>query len=93
MKLGPPLNDAYDAVLQSRLLEPSAYCGGGVSLDVKLTNRFSLNTSLIDLYLSTPSAGSRRNNFSLTTGITTTFGPGLQARPAPASANPWTALW
>jgi putative salt-induced outer membrane protein YdiY len=58
------------------------------SLDVKLTNRFSLNTSLIDLYLSTPSAGSRRNNFSLTTGITTTFGPGLQARPAPPSINP-----
>ncbi len=43
------------------------------SLDVKLTNRFSLNTGLIDLYLSNPAPGSRRNNFSFTTGIGTTF--------------------
>jgi len=43
------------------------------SLDVKLTNRFSLNTGLIDLYLSNPAPGSRRNNFALTTGFTTTF--------------------
>jgi putative salt-induced outer membrane protein YdiY len=43
------------------------------ALDVKLTNRFSLNTGLIDLYLNNPAPGSRRNNFALTTGITTTF--------------------
>jgi putative salt-induced outer membrane protein YdiY len=43
------------------------------ALDVKLTNRFSLNTSLIDLYLTNPAPGSRANNFALTTGITTTF--------------------
>ena len=43
------------------------------AVDVKLTNRFSLNTSLIDLYLSNPAPGSRRNNFALTTGIATTF--------------------
>jgi hypothetical protein len=43
------------------------------SFDVKLTNRFSLNTGLIDLYLSNPAPGSRRNNFSFTTGIGTTF--------------------
>ncbi len=43
------------------------------SLDVKLTNRFSLNTGFVDLYLSNPAPGSRRNNFSFTTGIGTTF--------------------
>jgi len=43
------------------------------ALDVKLTNRFSLNTGLIDFYLNNPAPGSRRNNFALTTGITTTF--------------------
>lgn len=43
------------------------------ALDVKLTNRFSLNTSLIDLYLTNPAPGSRRNNFALTTGIGATF--------------------
>jgi putative salt-induced outer membrane protein YdiY len=43
------------------------------ALDVKLTNRFSLNTGLIDLYLSNPAPGSRRNNFALTTGIAATF--------------------
>ena len=43
------------------------------ALDVKLTNRFSLNTGLIDLYLSNPGPGSRRNNFALTTGIAATF--------------------
>jgi putative salt-induced outer membrane protein YdiY len=43
------------------------------ALDVKLTNRFSLNTGLIDLYLTNPAPGSRANNFALTTGITTTF--------------------
>ena len=43
------------------------------ALDVRLTNRFSLNTSLIDLYLTNPAPGSRANTFALTTGITTTF--------------------
>ena len=43
------------------------------ALDVKLTNRFSLNTGLIDLYLSNPAPGSRRNTFALTTGIAATF--------------------
>jgi putative salt-induced outer membrane protein YdiY len=43
------------------------------AVDVKLTNRFSLNTGLIDLYLTNPAPGSRRNNFALTTGIATTF--------------------
>ena len=43
------------------------------SLDIKLTNRFSLNTALIDLYLTNPAPGSRPNNFAVTTGITTTF--------------------
>jgi hypothetical protein len=43
------------------------------AIDVKLTNRFSLNTSLIDLYLTNPGPGSQANNFALTTGITTTF--------------------
>ncbi|HEX3703540.1 MAG TPA: DUF481 domain-containing protein [Vicinamibacterales bacterium] len=43
------------------------------AIDVKLTNRFSLNTAIIDLYLSNPAPGSERNNFSLTTGIAATF--------------------
>ena len=43
------------------------------ALDVKLTNRFSLNTALIDLYLSNPAPGSQRNTFALTTGIAATF--------------------
>jgi putative salt-induced outer membrane protein YdiY len=43
------------------------------ALDVKLTNRFSLNTALIDLYLTNPGPGSQRNTFALTTGIGATF--------------------
>jgi hypothetical protein len=43
------------------------------ALDVKLTNRFSLNTGLIDLYLSNPAPGSRRNTFAFTTGFAATF--------------------
>jgi putative salt-induced outer membrane protein YdiY len=43
------------------------------TLDVKLTNRFSFNTGLIDLYLTNPAPGSRRNNFALTSGIAATF--------------------
>jgi putative salt-induced outer membrane protein YdiY len=42
-------------------------------LDIKLTNRFSFNTGLIDLYLTNPAPGSRRNNFALTSGIAATF--------------------
>jgi hypothetical protein len=41
--------------------------------DIKLTNRFSFNTGIIDLYLTNPAPGSRRNNFALTSGIATTF--------------------
>jgi hypothetical protein len=43
------------------------------AIDVKLTNRFSLNTALIDLYLSNPAPGSQPNTFALTTGIAATF--------------------
>ena len=43
------------------------------SLDVTLTDRFFLNTALTDLYLTNPAPGSRRNNFTVTTGITTAF--------------------
>jgi len=43
------------------------------SIAVKLTNRFSLDTSVIDLYFSRPAPGTRQNNFALTTGVTVTF--------------------
>ncbi|MEO8255753.1 MAG: DUF481 domain-containing protein [Acidobacteriota bacterium] len=43
------------------------------ALDITLTDRFFLNTALMDLYLTNPSPGSRRNNFAVTTGITTAF--------------------
>jgi putative salt-induced outer membrane protein YdiY len=43
------------------------------SIDLKLTNRFSLNTGVLDLYLSNPTLEGQRNSFSLTTGIATTF--------------------
>jgi putative salt-induced outer membrane protein YdiY len=43
------------------------------TIDIKLTNRFSFNTGLIDLYLTNPAPGSRRNNFALTSGIAATF--------------------
>jgi putative salt-induced outer membrane protein YdiY len=38
-------------------------------LTANLSKRFSLNTSLIDLYLSTPAAGSHKNNVAFTTGV------------------------
>lgn len=38
-------------------------------LTANLSKRFSLNTSLIDLYLSTPAAGSHKNNLAFTTGV------------------------
>lgn len=38
-------------------------------LTANLSKRFSLNTSLIDLYLSTPASGSHKNNVAFTTGV------------------------
>lgn len=38
-------------------------------LSVKLTNKFSLNTSVIDLYLSNPPTGNEKNNITISTGI------------------------
>jgi putative salt-induced outer membrane protein YdiY len=38
-------------------------------LTANLSKRFSLNTSLIDLYLTNPAAGSHKNNVSFTTGV------------------------
>jgi putative salt-induced outer membrane protein YdiY len=38
-------------------------------LTANLSRRFSLNTSLIDLYLSNPAAGSHKNNVAFTTGV------------------------
>ncbi len=43
------------------------------AIDIRLTNRFSFNTGLIDLYLTNPAPGSQRNTFALTTGIAATF--------------------
>jgi len=43
------------------------------TIDIKLTNRFSFNTGVIDLYLTNPAPGSQRNNFALTSGIAATF--------------------
>ena len=40
---------------------------------VKLNTRLSLNTSFIDLYLSNPPAGNKKNNITLSTGIAYTF--------------------
>jgi putative salt-induced outer membrane protein YdiY len=42
-------------------------------LSVKLSTRLSLNTSVIDLYLSNPPAGNQKNNITLSTGIGYTF--------------------
>jgi putative salt-induced outer membrane protein YdiY len=39
------------------------------SLAASLSKRFSLNTSVIDLYLTNPAAGSQKNNIAFTTGI------------------------
>jgi putative salt-induced outer membrane protein YdiY len=38
-------------------------------LTANLSKRFSLNTSLIDLYLTNPAAGSQKNNVAFTTGV------------------------
>jgi putative salt-induced outer membrane protein YdiY len=40
---------------------------------MKLSNKFSLNTGVIDLYLSNPPAGNEKNNVTFTTGIGYTF--------------------
>lgn len=42
-------------------------------LSAKLSNRFSLNTGVIDLYLSNPPAGNHKNNVTFTTGIGYSF--------------------
>jgi putative salt-induced outer membrane protein YdiY len=39
----------------------------------KLNNRFSLNASVVDFYLSNPAAGSHKNNIAYTTGLGYTF--------------------
>jgi len=43
------------------------------SLSVRLNNRLSLNTGVIDLYLSNPPAGNQRNNITFSTGIGYSF--------------------
>jgi putative salt-induced outer membrane protein YdiY len=43
------------------------------AFSAKISNKFSLNTGVIDLYLSNPAAGSRNNNLAFTTGIGYTF--------------------
>ena len=45
----------------------------GTSLSIKIRSRLSLNTSLIDLYLSNPPPGNHQNNVSVSTGIGYTF--------------------
>lgn len=39
------------------------------TLSAKLSNRFSLNTGVVDLYLSNPALGSQNNNVAFTTGL------------------------
>ena len=43
------------------------------TLSAKLSNKLSLNTGVIDLYLSNPATGSKKNNVNFTTGIGYTF--------------------
>ena len=43
------------------------------TLSAKLSNRFSLNTGVVDLYLSNPPLGSQNNNVAFTTGLGYTF--------------------
>ena len=42
-------------------------------LSLKLTNRFSVNASVLDLFLSNPPAGSQKNNITFSTGIGYSF--------------------
>ncbi len=39
------------------------------ALSIRIFNRFSLNTGIIDLYLSNPPAGNQKNNITFTTGV------------------------
>jgi putative salt-induced outer membrane protein YdiY len=43
------------------------------TLAAKLSNRFSLNTGVVVLYLSNPAMGSQKNNIAFTTGLGYTF--------------------
>jgi putative salt-induced outer membrane protein YdiY len=43
------------------------------TLSAKLSNRFSLTTGVVDLYLSNPAVGSQKNNIAFTTGLGYTF--------------------
>jgi putative salt-induced outer membrane protein YdiY len=43
------------------------------TLSAKISNRFSLNTGVVDLYLSNPATGSQKNNIAFTTGLGYTF--------------------
>lgn len=43
------------------------------TLSAKLSGKFSLNTGIIDLYLSNPASGGKKNNVNFTTGIGYTF--------------------
>jgi len=43
------------------------------ALSLRLNNRLSLNTSVIDLYLSNPPAGNQKNNITFSTGIGYSF--------------------
>jgi putative salt-induced outer membrane protein YdiY len=43
------------------------------TLSAQLVNKFSVNVGVIDLYLSNPAAGSKKNNVAFTTGLGYTF--------------------
>lgn len=43
------------------------------TLSARLSKRFSLNTGVVDLYLSNPAMGSEQNNIAFTTGLGYTF--------------------
>lgn len=43
------------------------------NLGLKINSRLAVNTGVIDLYLSNPSAGSHKNNVAFTTGLGLTF--------------------
>jgi putative salt-induced outer membrane protein YdiY len=43
------------------------------NLSVRLTSRFSLTSGVIDLYLSNPASGSKKNDIAFTTGLGFTF--------------------
>lgn len=42
-------------------------------IDFRLTNRLSMNTSVVDFYLARPPTGSKNNNFTATTGLGINF--------------------